>query len=181
MATTPGRTRCKKCGKEKVTSKCSGCFQDFCYVHLGEHRQELSKQLDEIGAHCDQFQEKIAQQAANNAQKHTLIQQINQWESEAIERIKKTAEETRQSVEKLTSESTNRVGRSLNQLAAEVKHCREEDDIMEPDLQRWKDELQQMTQQLSKPPNIEVRVSSTSLINRIQVESLGKLQSMKFD
>lgn len=180
MATTPGRTRCKKCGKEKVTSKCSGCFEDFCYTHLGEHRQELSKQLDEIEVHRDQFQQKIAEQAANNTQKHALIQQINQWESESIERIKKTAEETRQLIEKLSSESTDRVEQNLNQLAAEVKHCREEDDIMETDLQKWKEELQQMAQQLNKPSNIEVRLGATPLINRIQVESLGKLQLMEF-
>lgn len=174
MATAPGRTRCLKCGKEKVTSKCSGCFQDFCYTHLGEHRAELSKQLDEIEIHRDQFQQKVTQHASNNSQKHALIEQVNLWEIESIEKIKKTAEETRQLLEKLTNEYVNQIGQNISQLTEELKRSREEDDIMETDLQKWKEELQQMTQQLNKPPNIDVRVCSTPLINKIQVESLGK-------
>ena len=59
MVITPGRTRCIKCGKEKVTSKCSGYSQNFCYTHLGEHRLEL-------------------QRTKNNSQKYALVQQINQ-------------------------------------------------------------------------------------------------------
>lgn len=173
MATTPGRTRCTTCERERVTSKCSGCSQDFCYTHLGEHRQQLSKQLDEIEAQRDQFKQTIAQKTTSS-EKHTLIQQIDRWESESIEKIKKTAEETRQLLVKYTSDHITRIEQNLNTLTNQLKHSREEDDIMETDLQNWKEELQQMTQQLNKPPNIEVQVSSTPLINEIQVESLGE-------
>jgi hypothetical protein len=44
MATEIGSTRCILCDKKKASSKCLGCLQDFCC----NHRQELSKGLDEI-------------------------------------------------------------------------------------------------------------------------------------
>jgi hypothetical protein len=37
MATTNGKTRCVICSKEKATSKCGGCSQDFCYNHWDPH------------------------------------------------------------------------------------------------------------------------------------------------
>ncbi len=39
--TGTSKAYCIKCGKERSTSKCAGCFQDFCYNHLTDHRQEL--------------------------------------------------------------------------------------------------------------------------------------------
>ncbi len=55
MATATGKTQCVRCGKEKATSKCSGCLQDFCLNHLVEHRQQLNKQSDEIEVHHNLF------------------------------------------------------------------------------------------------------------------------------
>jgi chromosome segregation ATPase len=173
MATTPGRTQCITCGKEKVTSKCSGCFQDFCYNHLGEHRQQLSKQLDEIEGERNLFQQAITQQTASS-QKHSLIQEIDEWEQQSIQKIKQTAEEARQLLVKYTNEHIIRIEQRLNKLTYQLKHSRDEDDIMETDFQKWKEELQQMTEQLNKPPNIEIQQSSTPLINKIQVEFFGK-------
>jgi chromosome segregation ATPase len=173
MATTPGRIRCIACGKEKVTSKCSGCLQDFCYNHLGEHRQQLSKQLDEIQGERDLFHQTITQQTMSS-QKHPLLKEIDQWEQQSIQKIQQTAEEARQLLVKYTSEHIIRIGQRLNKLTEQLKHSRDEDDIMETDLHKWKEELQQMTEQLNKSPNIEIQQSSTCLINKIQVEFFGK-------
>ncbi len=48
MAAAARKTRCIICEKEKATSKCSGCLEDFCFNHLAEHRQQLGKRLDEL-------------------------------------------------------------------------------------------------------------------------------------
>jgi len=90
MATATGKTKCIKCGKDKATSKCSGCAQEFCYNHLGEHRQELNKQLDDIEGNRDVFRETLNQHT-NQSEKYPLIQEINQWEQDSIQKIKQTA------------------------------------------------------------------------------------------
>ena len=48
MATSTIKNRCIICDKEKASFRCEGCLQTFCNKHCNDHRQELSKQLDEI-------------------------------------------------------------------------------------------------------------------------------------
>ena len=75
MATPTGKTRCLICEKEKATSKCAGCSQDFCMKHLIEHRQELIKQFYEIQTHRDLFQQTLNQQTTN-PHHHPLIKKL---------------------------------------------------------------------------------------------------------
>ena len=42
------RSRCTLCGKENATTRCVGYSQEFCFKYDVEHRQESSKQLDQI-------------------------------------------------------------------------------------------------------------------------------------
>ena len=37
--------QCVTCQKERTTAKCNGCLKDYCYNHLGEHREELKKRI----------------------------------------------------------------------------------------------------------------------------------------
>lgn len=97
MATATGRNRCNECDKDRATSKCDGCAQHFCLNHLIAHRQEMSKQLDDIEVIRDIFRDTVNQQV-NQAQKHSLFQRIYQWEEDSIKKIKQTAEDARQAV-----------------------------------------------------------------------------------
>jgi chromosome segregation ATPase len=176
MATPAPKTQCVTCGKEKATSRCVGCLQDFCYNHLGEHRQQLSKQLDDIQVHRDLFLQTINEQTNNNSQKHLFIQQINQWEHESIQKIKQTAEEIRQIVSIHTNDNLDPTKDKLNKLTEELRNSLEKDDIVETDLQKWTEEIQQIKEELNRQstPNIIIQQSSTPLINKIQVEFSGK-------
>jgi hypothetical protein len=78
MAMAATKTQCVTCGKEKATSRCVGCLQDFCFNHLAEHRQQLNKQVDDIQVQRDSFLQTINEQTTNNSQKHLFIQQIDQ-------------------------------------------------------------------------------------------------------
>ncbi len=70
------------CGKEKATFKCGECLQDFCYNHSTEHRNELSKQFDEIETIRELLRQHLLKQT------HVLIQQIDQWERDSIMKIR---------------------------------------------------------------------------------------------
>ncbi len=73
MATSvPGRSHCVTCGKDnKATLRCGGCLQEYCFNHLTDHRQGLSKQLDEIEVARDLFKQTLSQQTAE-PEKHAL-------------------------------------------------------------------------------------------------------------
>jgi outer membrane murein-binding lipoprotein Lpp len=65
MATETRKIRCITCGKEKATSKCSGCLEDFCFNHLAEHRQQLGKQFDELENKRNLFRQALSEQTTN--------------------------------------------------------------------------------------------------------------------
>src|SRR5690348_2978021 len=62
MATATGKARCVICEKEKSTLRCEGCLQTFCYNHVADHRQQLSKQFDEIEVTRDLFRQTLTEQ-----------------------------------------------------------------------------------------------------------------------
>ena len=112
MASASGRNRCVTCGKERATSKCAGCAQDFCFNHLVEHRQGLSKQLDELEVDRDTIQQTIIQQT-NKLKTHPLIKKIDQWEEDSIKKIQKIANEARQLTLKHAAKSIHRIEAEL--------------------------------------------------------------------
>ncbi len=115
-----GLTRCIKCGKEKTTSKCWGCLEDFCYHHLGEHRQELNKQFNEIEIEHDLFHQTLNEQT-NEPRKHPIIQQIDQWKQNSIDKIRQIAEETRLSLFKHITKHIVQIEDKLTNLMEELQ------------------------------------------------------------
>jgi chromosome segregation ATPase len=168
MATVTGKTRCLICQKEKTTSKCSGCLEDFCFNHLVEHRQQLGKQFDELDYERNIFRQTLTEQITN-PQKHSLMQQINQWEKDSINKIQQTAEEGRQILLKHTGEHFNEIEIKLTKLTEELKEIREENDFNEVDLNKFKQKLKELEEQLNKPSNISIRQDSSLFINKISV------------
>jgi hypothetical protein len=170
MPTVPGRTHCVKCGKEKATLQCRGCLQDFCFNDFGNHRQELSQELDEVEVSRDLFRQTLSDQTTH-PQKHSLIQQVNKWEHNSIKKIQKTAEEARQLLIKHTNENIVHIETRLNKLTDQLRQSRQENDFFETDLNHWKEDLKRLTKEILKPPNITLRRDSTPLVTRIYVEA----------
>ncbi len=168
MATATGKTRCIKCSKEKATMRCGGCFEDFCYKHLGDHRQELNKQLDEIEVNRDLFRQSLTQQI-EQPNNHQLIQQINQWEQKSIKIIQQTAEEARQKWIANGNEHIHQLEINLNKLTDQLRRSRDEDDFNEINLRQFQEELAKLKKELTKPSNISIREDSTSFIKKISV------------
>lgn len=169
MANAIGRTRCATCGKEKATLKCGGCSQDFCFDHVADHRQELSKQLDDVEVSRDLFRQKLTEQTANS-QKHTLIKQVDEWEHDSVIKIRQTAEEARQILLQHTTTHIKQVEVKLNKLTNQLRQQREENDFFETDLYRWKEELMRLAEELDKPSNIRLRYDPTPFITKISVD-----------
>ena len=95
MATSTGKTQCFICSKEKSTYKCGGCAKDFCFIHLTEHRQTVSKEFDEIENDRNLFRQLLIEQK-EDPKIRPLIQQIDKWEDDSIKKIKRTGRECKQ-------------------------------------------------------------------------------------
>jgi len=169
MAKVTGRNRCVTCGKEKATLRCGGCLQEFCFNHSIDHRQELSKQLDEVEVNRDLFRQTLTEQTTDS-RKHALIEQINDWERDSIKKIQQTAEEERQKLLKYTIEHVKQTEVDLNKLTDELRQSREENDFYETDLRQWNEELTRLTKELAKPSHINLRKNPTPLINTISID-----------
>ena len=171
MATPTNQGACATCNKAKAITKCVGCSQEFCFNHFVEHRQILSKQMDQIEQDRDLFQQTL-NQPTTNPHHHLLIEQVDRWEQESIEKIKQTAHEVRHLLSIHTNESITKT--KLEELTQQLKESREQDNIIENRLQIWKDELQKLTEEFNKPSNVIIQQSETALVKKIQIEFSGE-------
>lgn len=172
MATINGKARCTTCGKEKSTVRCDGCSHPFCYNHLENHRQELSKQLDDIEVSRDLFQQILLEQIAT-PQTHILIKQIDEWEHDAIDKIRRTADDARRLLLKYTAKHCITMDMNLEKLSNQLRKGRQENDFFETDLRQWDEQLKQLGEELKNPPHIQVIHESIPLVNKVSVNITG--------
>ena len=168
MATISGKIRCVVCDKEKATLRCGGCFEEYCYNHWNPHRQELNKKFEEIEINRDLFRQSLTQhiEQPNN---DVLIEEINQWKEKSIEKIERTAEETRRRLIENTNEYFHQLEIKLIDLTNQLRQSREENDYNEISLRKFEQELNQLTKELNQGSNISIREDSTSFINQISL------------
>ncbi|CAF2810619.1 unnamed protein product [Rotaria sp. Silwood2] len=141
MASTTCKKRpCSKCDKAADILTCHGCGKDFCYRRVAEHRQELNKQMDELTTYYDQFQQTIAKQDSQ-PDCHPLIQKINTWEQESIDKIRREADDARKQLLTILATHRSKVTNDLTHLIQELRKARNEDDYVETDLKEWMERL----------------------------------------
>ena len=123
----------------------------------------------------DLFQQTLDQHTTH-PQNNLLIEQVNGWEHQSIQIIKQTADETRQTLSHRFTENINLSKIKLDQFTQQFRESREEDEIIEEDLHRWNEQLQQLTQQLNRPTpsNIILRQTEIPLVNKIQIQFEGE-------
>ncbi|CAF3811590.1 unnamed protein product [Rotaria sp. Silwood1] len=168
MATITSKLYCVKCKKQKATSKCAGCLQDFCYNHLIEHHEQLSGELDKVEMDHDFVRQTLVEQL-NDSKNDSLIEQINKWEEDSIIKIQQIAEECKQLLFQHTNKYINPIKINLDKLTDQLRQAREENDFNEIDLKEFKEKLTQLSQKLDKPLNISITQNSASIINKISV------------
>jgi chromosome segregation ATPase len=168
MAMASGKSQCIICGKEKVAYRCEGCSKVYCFNHLSDHRQQLNQQLDEIEDQGNLFRQTLNEEKTN-PQKHSLIEQINQWEEDSINKIRQTAEESRQLLIEYTNEHIDKIEIKLNKLSKQMHETRQENEVNEIVLNELKNKLKQLEEELINPSNISIRQDSSSFISKISV------------
>jgi ribosome recycling factor len=110
-----------------------------------------------------------------------LIQQIDQWERESINKIRRTADEARQLLLTHTTNHNTKIEVKLAKLTDQLRQNREENDFVETDLNHWKHELTRLTKELAQPPNVSIRQDTSSLVKNILVDVSSKYFSFAQD
>ena len=166
------RSLCKACNKAPSVFFCQGCQKDFCTGHAKEHRQELSKQLDTIILEHDQLKQNLADFRETSTQ-HPLMQEINQWEMQSIDKIRKAANEARKELTAAVDGCRTKITDELKHLTQELTIARSEDNFIEIDLQEWMERLQKWTKDFNTPSsvNIEQERNNTPFIRKMIISS----------
>jgi chromosome segregation ATPase len=110
-----------------------------------------------------------------------LIQQIDQWERESINEIRRRADEARQLLLMHTTNHIAEIEVKLAKLTDQLRQNREENDFVETDLNHWKDELTRLTKELAQPQNVCIRQDTSSLVKNILVDVSSKYLSFAQD
>jgi hypothetical protein len=158
MATSSSNdSRCATCEKAAGTFTCRGCGKDFCLRNTNEHRQELSKQMDEdvIPLH-DQLQQSLDQQTKKPIH-HPLIKQIDDWEQLSVEKIHQAADSVREQLIQLINTHASKMKETLERLTQQLKKARDDDQFFETDLKEWMEKLEVLKKDLVTPQTINIR------------------------
>ncbi|CAF0725519.1 unnamed protein product [Adineta steineri] len=162
------KTQCFTCNKEKLTFPCEGCLNRFCLIHLPEHYQILNEELNHIIDDYNKFKETMNEQK-QNPHNHSLIKQINQWETNAIEKIQKKAQYCRKIVIESLQTLINDIEMKFNDLNKQIQQLHKETDFNEINLNYLRNQLIEITQELNSPSNISIQQQSQSFVNGISI------------
>ena len=158
---------CSKCSNDVGVATCDGCQQSLCVKHFIEHRDELSRRIQDIGREHDFLQGDLNKKNVE----HPLFFQINTWERDSINKIKSAAEVARADLRELLDRSKTELKESFNNLTNELQSCLETHGYTEIDINKWTEELQAFRATLESPPIIRVdeNATSESMIRMIRV------------
>ncbi|CAF4268655.1 unnamed protein product, partial [Adineta steineri] len=170
MTMANNKTQCFICNKKKPTYTCEGCSQRFCLMDLTKHRQILNNELDQITNEYNQFKQEINEQQLNTHDL-SLLDEINQWEIDSIEKIKQKAEDCREIVVK---SSRTYIGKKFNNLREQIEQIHEGNEFNETNLEYLRNQLMKVTQDFYNSSNVSIQQDSKPFINEISVISLTK-------
>ncbi|CAF1084839.1 unnamed protein product [Adineta steineri] len=170
--TTKTKILCSTCQKAAGVLTCPGCNNAFCSRHVTEHRQQLNRQMDEIGANHDQLKQLIVEQEAQPTC-HPLMEQIDKWEQESITKIHQAADDARKQILTIICTHRTQVTDNLAVLTQELSRARDEDDYVETELNEWIEKLDQLKIDLNAAQalHFDQDDSETSLISKIYIDN----------
>ena len=181
MATST-KNICSVCEKIKVTYICQGCSNQFCIDHLLKHRTDIQQQFDHLRNDHDQLRQQI-DDFKDHPTKYPLIEQIDQWEKNSIDKIKQQAQLCRAQFTDHSNAFLRQMEKKLIDLAQRIKEIHQEDAFNEIDLNDLRQRLEKLEKELNQPTNVSIKQQSASFIDKISLllpSEKGKKQSIFF-
>ena len=164
MATSNLPTKCTKC-EEIETYLCRRCSNDFCSSYLQEHQQLLNVQFYQIQDDFNRCRQFITD-LKNFPQKHPLITKIDQWENESTQKIQQRAKQCREQL--IDYLCTNQILEKI-QIKLNIPN-EKKNDFNEISLNKFKEKLEKLKEELNQLVNVSIGQQSNSFINDISIE-----------
>jgi hypothetical protein len=166
MASDTPKKSCATCRKSGDVFTCRGCRQAFCAKHVDEHRQKLSKQVENLAEEHELLRRDINRE--NEAQ--LLISAVNTWEQESIAKISLTADKVRTDLRQWIDRNNIEVKIPFERITNELRACQQADDYTETDLKRWIQQLEEYRNKMEKLPVLDmIDDTNTGFIHLIKL------------
>ncbi|CAF1016990.1 unnamed protein product [Didymodactylos carnosus] len=163
---------------------CDGCKQQFCYPHMGTHRQELSNSLELLVYQRNQLAIINAPDLSSN-EKFNLNEQndrIDKWESETIDVIRTVANQIRENLIETANKHRESIKISYDELTQELNTYREAENYFESDIHLLTEKLNKLALHIDSFQTrfkIEINDNKIDWTKLIQIKDEG--EQMKTD
>ena len=170
------------------TNICGGCEKRFCNRHYKDHRAYIDMEFQELGEEHDLLVERLNSITSVDPLTSPLIEEINRWETETIDKVRFTAKSARKNVIELMKQDEDMVKNQLRSFTDELRgkeSTHEHDEIDIEEIKLKLNELQQKVRNLSHETikiqyqEIEWNTMVTVYKTKNQPSSLG--QAMQSD
>ncbi|CAF1110292.1 unnamed protein product [Didymodactylos carnosus] len=146
--------QCTKCTKNAGITTCDGCLAKLCRRCFNDHRQDLSKEFDNVVYEHDMLKQEL--ETPNKNYSHHLLKQIDDWKKDSIDKINQLADLCRTDVVKLLDKNKNQLTDRFRKISNKLRKGRDDEDYVERDLNKWMTDLKDLKDELIKPSNFRV-------------------------
>ncbi|CAF4031621.1 unnamed protein product [Rotaria sp. Silwood2] len=169
MATGNEPSLCSICNKSSATSFCTGCKKYFCRKDFKEHEQQLSIKFDnEIIRSHDELLEQIQKLEKSNYLSLDLFDQIEQWKNATINKVKKAAEKVQHELIELIEKQRITIIKQLEPITREIRCLREEENIVENDIDRLRQKIHEIQQKLEQ--FTQKNINKSIIVNNDEID-----------
>ena len=155
-STSNSRSLCVTCNKKEAFSTCHQCRNDFCEDHINAHQQTPIKQIDDYLNEHNQLQQLI-EQYLKQPDQHPLIEQINKWERQSIQKIQQAANEARTQILNVLSDHILCIQKSFEDLTMQLEQAKVDDKVLEIFLQESRETFDKLRNDILLPDTIKIR------------------------
>ncbi|CAF4142535.1 unnamed protein product [Rotaria magnacalcarata] len=158
---------CLTCRKCDGTCFCPGCKSYFCDDDFISHRGMLINKLDGLTVDRNDLQEKINVAASNLGSGQHITEKIDEWERITTEKVKQVAEMAKKQVLRIINSKQEEITIRFHNLSQELKERRVKKSVVEQDIARLRQEIDQIKKDLTKlaqTPTIELNMKQNDEI-----------------
>lgn len=156
---------------EHVIYGCICCSQNYCIVHLDKHRKASKIQFDQFENETQILRKTFVDQIFQSKNQQ-IIEQINLWERNSIEKVKQYAEQNRKNVFRYINQHFRKVDYGLNKITTAIQLIQQGNYSNRINLDYLQNKLDQLKEKLHDCKNFSFREhKSTSIIKEISIDS----------
>jgi chromosome segregation ATPase len=147
---------------------CTGCDEYFCCKDFKTHREGIFTKLDEIIEERNHLEVEVKTVTQNNNQKNPLLDQIDKWRDDTIEKVKQVAAQVRQEAIQLFNSKRTKISTDFQSLSQELTDLKKSENYAEHDLTRLSQMINNFIEDLAqatKPAMIKLYTGQSDAID----------------